>query len=679
MGLFFPLIIYAAEQSKQRIKEFFSTSVTTMSGSIPFTSKEKDKFSLVVKQKNSVEWKEALFKTDNLTALRVSDSNFGIWSLLPSSQFKITDTLENVKKNPLTRSVKLVSGTLRMKATEGITSAEKGVAKNNLIVETGEIKIFVPHGTDFVVSRKQNSAKGSHYSTQVYVLSGKISFLPLSLKLPKGVNPESKKIPFVPGAVFSISDTGVIAPFTEPDGNEVEQVLAFTTTPEEILAKKHYAGGFKVDALIEKCEALEKNADYFEILSLFDAFKKDFKNNEQIPYCLGVASAGLNQRQDAIRYFNGVVSINPNNVDAHWHLAQIYLKDKNYAASRNEFKVARSIIDKKDKRYFQHQYYMGVLDFFEKKYLSAKSRFETCSENKNLDATLKQSARGFLAQIPIQKPWSLIVPVGLTYDNNVLAIGKNESLPASYSSKSTWKSFMGAIFDYDSSLATQDTGWFLGGEAKTFYVKNFKEQYKGLDALVVEGSLFETNRMKNKDSVRLYETSGMIFLNQRRQTYYLLGGVKYKVFDFNAGMEWDVSETPSEQKTTDTVFNQYYTESYGQHSLFLWSMNAQLQEKITKNRTAAVGNSVEAIASPQMTYILNSKSNVAFTPTFDFTWLNTDPQSSTYKFEPTLSFNYFVNQWLLGTVSGVYEYDVDYPGSVVVEKPQMTVSLTGIF
>ena len=669
---FFPLTSFAKEQPS----EFYSTSVTAMYGQGNIT--QKDQSSLVEKKKRKIDWKESTFKTDNLTSLRITDLNSGVWSILPSSQFKILDTAEQMEDNPFKHSGKLLTGILRFKAS-GVPNSD--TKKINLTVETDELKVFVPAGSDVVLLRKKESPQGK-YITSVYSLNGTIYFLPNSNVLKEKGKVENKQIPIGPGVVFSISEDGTIAPLVAPNAIETGHILAFTTTAEEIFARKHYADGYNINELLQKCSEFEKSGDYFEILNLFEPFKTDFKNNAKIPYCIGIASEGLSQKDQAIKYFKDAIHLDANNMDAHWHLAQLYLQEKNYTLARNEFDIAHKNMSRNDKRYNEYNYYIGVVNFFEEKYLDAKSLFTTCTWESDLEPNLKQSSSEYLSKIVVDKPWSLIVPLGLTYDDNVLSLAQNQSLPSSYSSKSSWKTYMGEIFDYDTSLSTQNNGWFLGGESKTFYVKNLNSTYNSLDALVIEGSLFETKRWKDKDSqnsFKLYETNGVIYIDQLLNTYYVLAGIRYKYFDFNAGYNWDISEIGAEQKTSAFVFNQYYSDSYGQIGPLLLNMNSQLQEKITQNKTETLGNSLEAIASPSLVYPFSQKANISLTQTFDFTWTQADTIVSVYKFLPTLAYNYFLTQWLLGSVSGIYEYDRNEPGSLNVYRPQGTLSITGIF
>lgn len=665
----------AKHQISQVQDELFSTSVRAMYGTGSFI--EKDKSIPISEKKLKIDWVQSTFTTDNLSSLRLEDLNSGIWSILPSSQFEILDTAEQMEENPFKHSTKLDFGLLRLKVA-GASSADD---KANITVETNELKVFVPSGSDVVISRQKDLSQDK-YITKVYSLNGSFKVLPNISLLPNKENAENKPIPIGPGLLFSMSESGTINPFTSPRHEGIEQVLAFTTTREELLARQHYADGYDINELLEKCTDLEKKSDFFEILNLLEAFKSDYKNNFKIPYFLGIANEGLNQNKEAIQYLTASIYLNPNDVDTHWHLALVYLQEKNYEQAKNELEFVHKNIPQKDPRFSQYNYYVGVINFFEEKYLEAKSFFTNCSEDNELDPALRQSAAEYLSKITVDKPWSLVVPLGLTYDDNVLSLARNESLPSNYTSRSEWKTFMGGIFDYDASVSTMDTGWFFGGEAKSFYVHNLELSYKSLDALIVEGSLFETKRWQgkeDKDSFKLYETNGVIYLDQYQNTYYFLAGIKYKYFDINAGYNLDITDTLPEEKNTNFVFNQYYADSYGQFGPLLLNMNSQLQEKLSKNKNDYLGNSLETVISPSVVLPINQESNISFTQVFDFTWTDSDLPNSVYKFSPTLTLSYFVTKWLLGSLSGVYDYSYQKPDAREVLKPQATLSFTGIF
>jgi hypothetical protein len=103
-----------------------------------------------------------------------------------------------------------------------------------------------------------------------------------------------------------------------------------------------------------------------------------------------------------------------------------------------------------------------------------------------------------------------------------------------------------------------------------------------------------------------------------------------------------------------------------------------LQEKIVENKTEVSGNSAEVIFTPTMLYPLNQKMNMSFSQTFDLLWTNADTFNQSYKFTPALSFNMFLNRWLLSTLSTSYEYHRNFPDNLTVHKPLASFSLTGL-
>lgn len=668
--------------SAPKIKEFFSTFITTMYGSGSYTYEKKAP--IAIKKKIGIDWKDYSFKTDNLTTLRISDLNSGVWSILPSSEFKILDTLEHAENNPFDRTGKLISGEMRLKPLVELNHIEKidlNEKKKSVTLKTDELKILIPRGTDLILSREKNFSDGS-YTTKVYSLSGIIYVQPNPEVLNRNNNQDNKEIPIQPGLVFSISSNGIIAPLVSPSSRDIDHVLALTTTAEDIASKRSYADNENIKDLIEKCSILEKRYEFYEIINIFHSFIHDYKKHPQIPYCLGIGSSGLNQNRKAIKYFNDAISMNKDYTDAHWQLGLVYLKEKIYHLAQRELNLAYKGLSKNGRRIHEYKYYLAVINYFQMNYLEAKNLFTECSTNPNLSSVLRNSSVDYLSKIQVTKPWSLIVPIGLTYDDNALSLAQNQSLPTSFSSQSVWKFFGGAIFDYDKSLSTMKNGWFLGAQAKVFTVKNLDPDYSVLDASVLDGTFFLTKRFESIDgqnSFRLYLSNGIIYIDNNQDTYYFLGGVKYKTFDFNAGMNQDISARLENEKTNATIFNQYYNDIYQNWGLFIPSLSSQLQEKITENKTINFGNAINLIASPSLTYPFTEKLNTSFTQTFDFTWTQANEQISTYKFLPTISLNYFMTSWLLTSVTGVYEYGIEQPGDNYVIRPQATLYLIGIF
>ena len=192
-------------------------------------------------------------------------------------------------------------------------------------------------------------------------------------------------------------------------------------------------------------------------------------------------------------------------------------------------------------------------------------------------------------KLKIEKPWSLIVPVSIQYDNNALSLAQNQSLPSQYSQKSVIRSLVGGVFTYDTSLSNNDNGWFIGGSGKAFYVKNFSQQYSALDTIILEGSVYETKRwessasIKEKSTVKIYETFGNILVNQKIDTFYFLMGSSYKNLDINISKQIEELNNHVLNYCITSVYNEAV--AYLKYKEDASSMHKPMQHPIYSNKT----------------------------------------------------------------------------------------------
>lgn len=633
----------------------------------------------------SFNWSDGIFQTDNLDTLKISDSESGIWFLLPSSNLSI----ESTQSEDQMRTARLNYGGLRVKASGNRNDTDTNTENftNKMNVYTPEINILIPRGSDAVVTRDKENGK---LYTKVLVFSGDVTLIPNVSNNDVSVNRSDKEdtIRLTPGLEFTIFEDGNILPLATPKSSTIENYIALTTTQEELMQRytiKNLDNIGEILDILDRAAILADNEEYFELLNLLTPIQNQIDKDIRISYYLGVAKKGLYQNQDAKKYFQFAEKMDTNYPMAHWQLGLIYLEEKNYTKAENEFLLAKKNIPAESKLSHEYEYYVGVPYYFNNKLILAKNAFQTAVWDTELDPSLRQSAADFLKRINIEKPWTLIVPFGLQYDANALSLAQNQSLPNQYSDKSVVRAIMGGIYSYDTLKESNTTGWFLGGGGKLFYVKNLTNDYSSLDAIVAEGSVYQSYRWekddirKSLDSVRLYETAGAIFVDNKQDTLYFLGGGVYKNLELNAGIQLDVSDRSVSNQRSGLVYNQYYLLGLGQIEKFVLDLNLQGQEILMFNTSDTVGSSFEIIATPGATYAIDSKLSTKFGCTVDFLFTFISPIQSKYKFTPTVAANYFILDWLIGTFSAYYEYTRVVPDNSDIFRPGLSLMVTGIF
>ncbi|MBX9838103.1 MAG: hypothetical protein K2X69_07265, partial [Silvanigrellaceae bacterium] len=177
-------------------------------------------------------WKEGIFQTDNLDTLKISDSESGLWFLLPSSNLSIQSPTDD---DQLRRS-KLNLGSLRVKASGSRNDTDENTESftNKMEIETEEIKILVSRGTDVVMTRGKENNK---LFTKIIVFSGEAQLIPNIRIMKESEKFKEDKIKLGTGLEFTIYEDGSIKPLSSPNSSTIDYFIAFTTTQEELKAR----------------------------------------------------------------------------------------------------------------------------------------------------------------------------------------------------------------------------------------------------------------------------------------------------------------------------------------------------------------------------------------------------------------------------------------------------------
>ena len=95
---------------------------------------------------------------------------------------------------------------------------------------------------------------------------------------------------------------------------------------------------------ITKAESLLRSGDYPGAITLFaKADKLSLRPDVRVIRGLAESSLGMEDYESAILYFEKLVKIEPDNVDARYKLGLLYIRAKDYGAAEKEVEALRSI------------------------------------------------------------------------------------------------------------------------------------------------------------------------------------------------------------------------------------------------------------------------------------------------------------------------------------------------
>ena len=98
------------------------------------------------------------------------------------------------------------------------------------------------------------------------------------------------------------------------------------------------------DRNIVKGESLLSAGDYAAALEVFKkADKYSLRPDIRVVKGLAACSLGLEDYEAAAHHYATLIGLEPNNVEAHFTLGQLYIRTKNYGAAEKQIRILRDI------------------------------------------------------------------------------------------------------------------------------------------------------------------------------------------------------------------------------------------------------------------------------------------------------------------------------------------------
>ena len=175
----------------------------------------------------------------------------------------------------------------------------------------------------------------------------------------------------------------------------------------------------------------------------------------------------------------------------YFHIGLAYFRLKDYPRMKS---ILQSVQQANDKRYSpKAAYYMGLTDFKDKNYESAKSQFEYVLDNSE-DSELDQKAESYIEKIlraqkskkKRSKRFRVNGVVGIQYDSNILFTPDGVADQGNSQGDGGARYLAGANASAK-FLRAEKHEWAL--KLKTFYMKSPEERFQRNDPFVIGGSL----------------------------------------------------------------------------------------------------------------------------------------------------------------------------------------------
>lgn len=641
-------------------------------------------------------WKGRL-RTGRQGVAKFQQNKVGEWYLLQQSDVNFVQS----DKVPQQKVLRLTQGGIRQflgsaNSFDKSDATKKRNFLNDLRIDTAELSLIPEEGSDIYVRRVAPSASdlkaratrkagenlplNEMYATKIVVISGKASVTITA-------QPGNKPLEVPPGVEFAIYESGYAPPFNKPLASDIEKLYKSTFSPLKLIKKPKQdtaaAAKINLDEHLKKVDELLGREDYFEALSELSLVEGRASEDVRIPYYLGLANKGLYQAEEAEKFFKVAMAQDPKYPLPPWQLAQMRLDAKKWKEAKDYLDEAASRMSSDDKLYPEYLYYAGVASFQLGSGFVSKSDFTRALWESQLDSALKSSAGGFLQTIGKQKPWSIIVPMGIQYDQNALSLGNNVSVPESFPRKYTYRGIAGTIFNYDFSGGTEAPGLYHAANAKAIYVKNFPAGFESLDAIVAGIGVTQTLKQAGPpapgtntatmETTTFTEGVDLIYVNKKRTIESYNFAVNYKKIDLGLTFERDPINTGSANRNA-IILKQGYPFAFGSIELPFTA-----EERNPLKVSSTNGRQLTLTLTPGYTIAFSPRSNVKFTNAFGTQVTFVTPRTTLLKTTPGVNYSYFLTPWMLSILGANYEWSRESPTSKVVNKPGASLMLTGLF
>jgi tetratricopeptide (TPR) repeat protein len=641
-------------------------------------------------------------KTNSQGILRVADPKTGDWFLLSKTDGSFVDSPEELRKFGLSRGgVRWHGFSTSLKESSKDASKETGEAA----ISTPEILVQPSKGADVFVTRvpapanKKLQAGGTNSGmnsksfqdmsvTRVVVIAGKVEIT--VYKTPSG---KPSKVSLPAGIEFTIFENGFVQPLGKPNPSKMEKLLSLTITPEELTEQaklRSKAGAADLSKSIASAEQSLKEEDYFEMLNSLVPVESRANEDIRIPYLLGVANKGVYQVSSAQKFFEKALAQNENHTPSYLQLALIHMEQKNWVQAEKYFQELDSRTAANDPIRNEIPYYKGVAQFQQNDDFSARNSFTQSLWNTELDNALKESAGNFMQTLRKRKNWSLSTPVGIQWDGNPLGLTKAESVPPEFPQKSLYRSFLGALWNYDSSATASKDGVYLGGGLKAIALLNAPRGFSELDVYLFDASFSQTilstgseDGKESADSVKISESIAGTWLNKKLATQGFQLGVSWNIFDVNVGYEIDAVGKGSENRNAilgrETVSPVLWT---GENGVTL-GLDVEANQRLHVKTNESKGIGLGLRASPNLQVSLSPRLNNRSSVFAEYERESTKIVKSGVKAGVSNSVNYFLTPWLLASFTLSFEQSwLKNSGGVsskAVSKPGAGLMFTGLF
>lgn len=644
----------------------------------------------------NTDWSGRL-RSDANGVMKMAAPNIGEWYILKRSSIRFIK-----QESPLHREVFVERGGIRMRTLRRSAHGEPPLPLEDMGVETSEVRVVASEGADvFVVKsippralRQKGKARSG---TRVIVISGTAQ-----VQLKKSRDGEPKLLNLPPGLELFVFDDGEIIPLRKPETHRMDRLLDITITPAEVSAEiaarnAERAQAMDLGQVIKEAETFMESEDFFEVIATISPVASRLSEDVRLPYLMASAQRGLDQLDQAEKYYTEAFQLDPTFFKAPWEMALMKMEQRDWTQAEVWLEKASDVLPDGDSRQAEYHYYAGVIQFQKKEDFSSRSSFTRALWEPALESALRGSAGSFMKTLQDRKGWSLVAPIGVQYDQNVLSLTEDEAVPEPFPGRAVLRSIAGLIYATNPAGLAESTGVYHGFGGKLMSIINFPRDFSGLDVILGDVSLSQSFvRLEKpqpaaeqgaqpapgdekKTVTKLTETLGFVLLNDKLSTLSFDLGVTWQEYDFHAIYEASFSSEPFGEDdavimTQASSFSLFSSDNYNLTLPVSLKQNIPIKTDETKGMafTLSLLPTYSYVFSPRMTAAATLKAE----PEFE---ARTGDSALTLTGGVGFNLTYFVTPWFLLLPSATFDVISSDDKDSLVMKPVASLLTTALF
>lgn len=303
------------------------------------------------------------------------------------------------------------------------------------------------------------------------------------------------------------------------------------------------------EVAVEQLARAVDSGDFFEAEKIVKRIPSDIRKNDLRVLVLdALVEKGFYRTAAAYSRLKRALKMDKSHGDALFEMALLLMEKKIWRRAEVLLNAASVTSSLSDSRRKSIPYYLGVAAFESGRVFESRNHFYRLNWMENLDNTIRQSSRSYLSDIAVRRPWSVVAPVLVQHESNVLGLADGAELPSPYSKRNGSKVVYGLFGTWSDAGGSRpdQSPWTYA--VRILSSQALDKEFQTLDLLFSEVELnWRRLASKQGELFKVGSAVSLVRLGGRFQTSTATLKFSSGQIDVSAGYEYDLARS----STTD--------------------------------------------------------------------------------------------------------------------------------